>query len=63
VVSLHSIVINRVPKNFVVSAVAEDNVIEAVEYEDNILGVQFHPEIEEDSKIFEWLIEKSKKKN
>lgn len=59
VVSLHSIVINRVSKNILVSAYAEDGVIEAVEYQDFILGVQFHPEILEDTKIFEWLVEKS----
>lgn len=59
VVSLHSIVINRTSKNIFVSAYAEDGVIEAVEYEDFILGVQFHPEILEDTKIFEWLVGKS----
>jgi len=61
VVSLHSIVIARTPKNVLVSAVAEDHVIEAVEFENHILGVQFHPEIEEDNKIFEWLVKKGKK--
>lgn len=60
VVSLHSIVISRVPSNLVVSAVSIDNVIEAVEYNINILGVQFHPEIEEERKIFTWLVNKAK---
>lgn len=59
VVSLHGIVINRTSKDIFVSAIAEDGVIEAVEYQDFILGVQFHPEILEDSQIFEWLVEKS----
>lgn len=44
-----------------ISATSEDNEIEAIEYNDNILGVMFHPEITEDSKIFEWLIQKSQK--
>ncbi len=61
VVSLHSIVIHRVPKNLLVSAKTIDDVIEAVEYQDFILGVQFHPEIVEDNKIFEWLIEEGRK--
>lgn len=63
VVSLHGIVIARTPKNLKVSATSEDGVTEAVEYQEDgnrILGVQFHPEIEEDSSIFEWLIEEAK---
>jgi len=63
VVSLHGIVIPRVPEKLLVSAKSADGVIEALEYheEDNkILGVQFHPEIEEYSNIFSWLVETSK---
>lgn len=60
VVSLHSTGINRMIKKLI-SATSEDNEIEAIEYNDNILGVMFHPEITEDSKIFEWLIQKSQK--
>ena len=33
--------------------------VEAVEYKDFILGVQFHPEIEKDAKIFKWLVDKA----
>ena len=61
VVSLHSIVIHRVPENLLVSAKTIDGVIEAVEYQDFILGVQFHPEIIKDNKIFEWFIEEGRK--
>lgn len=58
VVSLHSYGINRTSDNVIISA-RKGNVIEAIEYHENgskILGVQFHPEILEDTKIFEWLI-------
>lgn len=58
VVSLHSYGINRTSDNIIISA-KKDDVIEAIEYHENgckILGVQFHPEILEDNKIFDWLI-------
>ncbi len=63
VVSLHEKVIPRVSEKLLVSAKSTDGIIEALEYheEDNkILGVQFHPEIEEYSNIFSWLVETSK---
>lgn len=59
VVSLHGMAIARVPKSIYVSAKAEDDVYEAIEYRENgslLLGVQFHPEIENDSPLFDWLI-------
>lgn len=59
VVSLHNYCVNRITKDLVVSARSEDNVIEGVEYRQNncnIIGVQYHPEIEEDSSIFDYLI-------
>ncbi len=65
VVSLHSIVVARVPKDILVSAKSFDGVIEAVEYHKNdskILGVQFHPEIEKNQRIFDWLIEHTNSK-
>jgi len=65
VVSLHSIVIARAPMSVLVSAKCADGVIEAVEYHENdskILGVQFHPEIEQDQRIFDWLIEHTNSK-
>lgn len=63
VVSLHGYEINRTPENVKVTA-KKDNVIEAIEYRENnskILGVQFHPEILDDNKIFEWLIDNCNK--
>lgn len=55
VVSLHSSVVNRTTQDIKISAMCDD-VIEGVEYKDFILGVQFHPEILQDNKIFEWLV-------
>ena len=59
VVSLHDYCVRRLTKDLLVSAKSSDNVIEAVEYTQNncnIIGVQYHPEIEEDSSIFDYLI-------
>lgn len=59
VVSLHNYCVRRLTKDLLVSAKSSDNVIEAVEYTQNncnIIGVQYHPEIEEDSSIFDYLI-------
>lgn len=59
VVSLHNYCIRRLSKDLLVSARSDDNVIEGVEYNQNncnIIGVQFHPEIEEDSGIFDYLV-------
>ena len=59
VASMHGVEVARVASNILVSAQSEDGVIEAIEYhEDNnhILGVQYHPELLKDRKIFEWLI-------
>ena len=57
VVSLHGYIVKRTPKILQVTAKPKDNVVEAVEYKDFILGVQFHPEIEKDAKIFKWLVD------
>ena len=59
VVSLHGYIVKRTPKILQVTAKAKDNVVEAVEYKDFILGVQFHSEIEKDAKIFKWLVDKA----
>lgn len=59
VVSLHNMAINRTSRNVLVSAKSEDNIIEAIEYKGKgslVLGVQFHPEIENDRSLFDWLI-------
>lgn len=61
VVSLHNYVLPNIGSDFVISA-TKDNVIEAIEYNDNkrfVLGVQFHPEIEEDNHLFKRLIDEA----
>lgn len=63
VVSLHEMTIVRTSSETFVSAVAEDNVIEAIEYTKNgscLLGVQWHPELVRDTKVFDWLISSCK---
>ena len=65
VVSLHSVVLPYVAKDLTVSATSEDGVIEGIEYTKNdaqIIGVQYHPELEESSLIFDWLIDASYRK-
>ena len=60
VVSLHSFILPYVAKDVVVSAISEDNVIEAIEYTKDgaqILGVQYHPELENTSELFDWLVD------
>ena len=59
VVSLHGMAIARTPKSICVSATMEDSIIEAIEYREKgalLLGVQFHPEIEKESFLFDWLV-------
>ena len=63
VASMHKYHIERTSDDVLISARSLDGVIEAIEYKDpsqNILGVQFHPEIEENHKLFEWLISKTR---
>lgn len=68
VISLHRYRVNLLGDRVVVSA-KKDNVIEGIEYKDEklfIVGVQWHPELEEDNHLFEALIseaEKRKKSN
>jgi gamma-glutamyl-gamma-aminobutyrate hydrolase PuuD len=62
-VSLHSLTVARIPKSLKVSAKALDDVVEAIEYTENnnlILGVQWHPEIYNDDRLFMWLNESCK---
>ena len=67
VVSLHHFDFKQVGKSFKVSAKAIDGVSEAIEYNNKdyfILGVHFHPELEENNLIFERLVsEADKRKN
>ncbi len=65
VVSLHGFDFKHVGKNFIVSARTDDGVCEAIEYKDHnyfILGVHFHPELEENNLIFERLVLESEKR-
>ncbi|WP_285945393.1 gamma-glutamyl-gamma-aminobutyrate hydrolase family protein, partial [Thomasclavelia cocleata] len=41
--SFHHQAINHLAKDFMISAKSEDNIIEGIE-KDNIIGVQWHPE-------------------
>jgi gamma-glutamyl-gamma-aminobutyrate hydrolase PuuD len=44
--TMHKYRIRSAPESLIVSAKAEDGTVEAVEYGENIIGVQFHPEVE-----------------
>lgn len=54
--SFHHQAIKDVAKDFKVTAVSSDGIIEAIEYK-NILGVQWHPEQMNDIKFFKKFIE------
>lgn len=59
VVSLHSMAIARTSKETFVNAKAIDNIVEGLEYKENgslLLGVQFHPELETENHLFDWLV-------
>lgn len=58
VLSLHLKQVTNVGSDFKVTARANDNIIEALEYKDKsyfIIGVQYHPELDDD-KIFKYFI-------
>lgn len=58
VLSLHLKQVTNVGSDFKVTARADDNIIEALEYKDKsyfIMGVQYHPELDDD-KIFKYFI-------
>ena len=64
--SMHRVTPARLTNNIIISAKSEDDVIEAIEYHENdyyILGVQFHPELIKDHKLFEWLVNSAYKNN
>ncbi len=54
--SFHHQAIKNVAKNFKITAVSSDGIVEAIEYE-NILGVQWHPEQMNDVEFFKKFIE------
>ena len=59
VISLHSYILYETGKDFKISATAEDGTIEAIKYIDDnkwIVGVQFHPELEENNPIWKEFI-------
>ena len=60
--SYHHQAIDKLAYGITVSATSADGVIEAIEYSDNVLALQWHPErMSDDSnqaKIFSWFIEK-----
>ena len=65
VVSLHSFILPYASHDVTVSATSEDGVIEAIEYIKDgaqILGVQYHPELESSSELFSWLVDASYQK-
>lgn len=65
-VSLHSFTPVKIGSDFKITAVADDGVIEGIEYNDKnyfIMGICFHPEWDNDNKIFEKLIMEAKKRN
>ncbi len=59
--SMHSFTVSRVPETLKISGKTDDGIVEAVECTEGkslILGVQGHPELLEDKRIFEWLIKR-----
>lgn len=59
--SYHKQSVKDVAPNFKVTAISTDGIIEAIE-KDNILAVQWHPEILYDMKLFEKFIDMCKRK-
>lgn len=55
--SMHNYAINNVPSNISITARSLDGSIEAIEYEKYILGIQFHPEVDNTlNNIFKFLV-------
>ena len=54
--SMHNYKINNPSPRLIISAYAEDGTPEGLEYDSNVLGVQFHPEIDDDfAPLFQFL--------
>lgn len=65
VVSLHTYTLNELGKIFKISATAQDGTIEAIEHIDDnlwIVGVQFHPEVEQNNPIWKTFIDEINKR-
>ena len=63
--SLHNYTIYGVGNEFKVTAVAPDNTVEAIEFKDPkyfILGLQYHPELEDENLVFKRFIEEGIKR-
>ncbi len=59
VYSIHTYGVYKVSPNLEIMATSDDNVIEAVKYKNKeIIGVQFHIDLDEDSLLFQDLIKK-----
>ncbi|MBR6252409.1 MAG: homoserine O-succinyltransferase [Clostridia bacterium] len=66
VASMHSFDFRKIGEDFEVTATASDGVSECIEYKDKnyfIVGVHFHPEVEEDNKIFEFFMNEVNKRS
>ena len=59
--SYHKQSVNKVAPGFKLTAISSDGVIEAIENE-NIIAVQWHPEVVNDIKLFERFIDMCKRK-
>ncbi|MCX7945315.1 MAG: gamma-glutamyl-gamma-aminobutyrate hydrolase family protein [Deltaproteobacteria bacterium] len=66
--STHHQAVNFIPSFFKITAIAEDGIVEAIEYSSNqlIIGVQYHPEAliryKQHLKLFEYFIKKARRK-
>ena len=61
VASIHTYGIYEVPDTLEVIARTSDNVVEAIQYRNkNIIGIQFHAELDDNLALFEYLVESSR---
>ena len=56
--TMHNYKVNNVSPRLTISAYTEDGTVEALEYGDKVLGIQFHPEVDDKlNEFFEFLID------
>ena len=63
--SMHSFDFKEVGKEFEITATAEDDVCECIEFKNKdyfIVGVHFHPEVEDDNDIFNYFMDEVNKR-